>query len=204
MAKPLSMAELKEMSKQNIDCGPLSGRRHQRREYDVDEFDDEKSSIDYSDVESSNRNGTIKRQLNGTIDERYTIWFHFSFVQYYNSIAFIVDISIDSTKPKRAQQNSLQIKRQRINTHADESIESVQSLNHGAHTIDENWWKNYFEQKLKLERMRMEKEDERHTDRMNFQKMAIMLQERTEKIKIEAINNLTNALVGLQEPSKKL
>lgn len=45
----------------------------------------------------------------------------------------------------------------------------------------------------------MEKEDERHKDRMNFQKMAIMLQERVEKIKVEAMNNLTNALLRLQE-----
>lgn len=52
--------------------------------------------------------------------------------------------------------------------------------------------------------MRMEKEQERHTDQMNFQKMAIMLHERTEKIKIEAMNKLTNALLGLQEHSQKL
>lgn len=68
--------------------------------------------------------------------------------------------------------------------------------------IDDTWWKAYFEQKLELERQRMEKEDERHKDRMNFQKMAIMLQERVEKIKVEAMNNLTNALLRLQESGK--
>lgn len=65
--------------------------------------------------------------------------------------------------------------------------------------IDESWWKNYFERKLELEREKLRKEDERHKDRMNFQKMAIMLQERVEKVKIEAMNNLTNALLRLQE-----
>lgn len=68
--------------------------------------------------------------------------------------------------------------------------------------MDENWWKGYFEQKLDLERKRMEKEEQRHLDRMNFQKMAIMLQERVEKIKVEAMNNLTNALLRLQESGK--
>lgn len=67
---------------------------------------------------------------------------------------------------------------------------------------DETWWKNYFEKKLELEQKRMEKEEERHKDRMNFQKMAIMLQERVEKIKVEAMNNLTNALLRLQESGK--
>lgn len=69
-------------------------------------------------------------------------------------------------------------------------------------TIEENWWKGYFEQKLELERKKMDKEDERHKDRMNFQKMAIMLQERVEKIKVEAMNNLTNALLRLQDSGK--
>lgn len=68
--------------------------------------------------------------------------------------------------------------------------------------MDETWWRGYFEQKLELERKRMDKEDERHKDRMNFQKMAIMLQERVEKIKVEAMKNLTNALLRLQESDK--
>lgn len=68
--------------------------------------------------------------------------------------------------------------------------------------IDESWWKNYFERKLELEREKVRKEDERHKDRMNFQKMAIMLQERVEKVKIEAMNNLTNALLRLQDANK--
>lgn len=69
-------------------------------------------------------------------------------------------------------------------------------------TYDECWWKTYFEQKLELERKRMDKEDERHKDRMNFQKMAIMLQERVEKVKVEAMNKLTNALLRLQDSGK--
>lgn len=69
-------------------------------------------------------------------------------------------------------------------------------------SIDEVWWKSYFDKKLDLERERMQKEDERHKDRINFQKMALMLQERVEKIKVEAMNNLTNALLKLQDVSK--
>lgn len=75
----------------------------------------------------------------------------------------------------------------------------VQTLNNSS---DDSWWKSYFEQKLELERKRMDKEDERHKDRMNFQKMAIMLQERVEKVKVEAMNNLTNALLRLQDSGK--
>lgn len=105
----------------------------------------------------------------------------------------------------------MRIKRQRRESdenhimHADTSIDVIQPLTNGAsqQSIDESWWKNYFDQKLELERKRMEKEDERHKDRMNFQKMAIMLQERVEKIKIEAMKNLTNALLRLQESEKQ-
>lgn len=69
-------------------------------------------------------------------------------------------------------------------------------------SIDESWWKNYFERKLELERQRLEKEEERHKERMSFQKMAILSQERWEKIKVDAMNNLTNALLRLQESGK--
>lgn len=82
------------------------------------------------------------------------------------------------------------------------SVASIQQLPPTTSTVDDSWWKNYFDQKLELERQRLEKEDERHKDRMNFQKMAIMLQERVEKIKVEAMNNLTNALLRLQESGK--
>lgn len=71
-----------------------------------------------------------------------------------------------------------------------------------SNSFDDNWWKSYFDNKLELERKRMDKEDERHKDRMNFQKMAIMLQERVEKVKVEAMNNLTNALLRLQDSGK--
>lgn len=69
-------------------------------------------------------------------------------------------------------------------------------------SIDESWWKEYFERKLELEREKIRKQDERHKDQMNFQKMAIMLQEKVEKIKVDAIHGLTNALVRLQETKK--
>lgn len=69
--------------------------------------------------------------------------------------------------------------------------------------IDETWWKSYFEKKLELEREKLNKEEERHKDRMNFQKMALMLQERVEKVKVEAVNNLTKALLRIQETARR-
>lgn len=69
--------------------------------------------------------------------------------------------------------------------------------------MDETWWKDYFEKKLALEREKMDKDEERHKDRMNFQKMALMLQERVEKVKVEAVNNLTKALIRLQETARR-
>lgn len=104
-------------------------------------------------------------------------------------------------------QDSSQIKRNKTEKNdilfVDPSIGAVQPSKRDAHAIDESWWKNYFEQKLELQRQQMQKEDERHTDHMNFQKIAIMLQKRIEKNKIEAMNNLTNALLRLHEKSDK-
>lgn len=99
----------------------------------------------------------------------------------------------------RDSQDSVQKKRKRMKTCMNTLIGAAQSSHSDTHSIDENWWKNYFQQKLQLHRMRVDKEDRRHIDHMNFLKMAIMLQERMEKIKIEAINNLTSALQVLQE-----
>lgn len=65
--------------------------------------------------------------------------------------------------------------------------------------IDASWWKDYFDKKLELEKEKMKKEQERHRDNMNFQKMALMLQEKVEKIKVDAINNLTTAITQLAE-----
>lgn len=64
---------------------------------------------------------------------------------------------------------------------------------------DKLWWKDYLEKKLELDREKMKREQERHKDNMNFQKMTLMLQEKVEKIKVDAINNLTNAITKLAE-----
>lgn len=69
--------------------------------------------------------------------------------------------------------------------------------------IDQSWWKEYFNKKLELEREKMKREQERHKDNMNYQKMALMMQERADKTKVEAINNLTNAISKLTEVRKK-
>lgn len=101
----------------------------------------------------------------------------------------------------------MRIKRKRhevdVNTMQNDTTLASSQLNLSAtNVVEDSWWKSYFEKKLELERQRLEKEDERHKDRMNFQKMAIMLQERVEKVKVEAMNNFTNALLRLQESGK--
>lgn len=65
--------------------------------------------------------------------------------------------------------------------------------------MDQIWWKAYFERKLEVEREKMKLAQDRHRDNMNFQKMALMLQERVEKVKVEAINSLTSAIAKLAE-----
>lgn len=65
--------------------------------------------------------------------------------------------------------------------------------------IDQGWWKEYFDKKLDLEKEKMKREQERHKDNMNFQKMALMLQEKVEKIKVDAINSLTTAITKLAD-----
>lgn len=65
------------------------------------------------------------------------------------------------------------------------------------------WWKDYLAKKLELDKEKMRREQERHKDNMNFQKMTLMLQEKVEKIKVDAINNLTNAITKLAEQKTK-
>lgn len=65
--------------------------------------------------------------------------------------------------------------------------------------LDQSWWKQYFERKLELDREKIKLAQERHKDNMNFQKMALMLQERVEKVKVEAISSLTSAIAKLAE-----
>lgn len=55
---------------------------------------------------------------------------------------------------------------------------------------DRNWWKDYFEQKLELEKDKLQKEHERHKDNLSFQKMVLI----QDKLKVEAINSLTSAI----------
>lgn len=56
--------------------------------------------------------------------------------------------------------------------------------------VDRIWWKEYFEQKLELEKEKLQKEDERHKDNLNFQKMVLI----QDKLKVDAINSLTSAI----------
>lgn len=56
------------------------------------------------------------------------------------------------------------------------------------------WMREYFQKKLELERERIKNEQDRHRDYMNFQKMTLMLQEKMEKNKVEALRSLTDAI----------
>lgn len=58
----------------------------------------------------------------------------------------------------------------------------------------ENWWKEYLEQKLDVEREKIDLQREMHRDMMAFNKMSLIQQEKLERIKIEAINSLTGTL----------
>lgn len=69
--------------------------------------------------------------------------------------------------------------------------------------MDSVWWREYLDKKLEMDREKMRREQERHKDNMNFQKMALMLQEKVEKIKVDAINNLTNAISKLADQKAK-
>ncbi|XP_037953402.1 uncharacterized protein LOC119683669 [Teleopsis dalmanni] len=58
------------------------------------------------------------------------------------------------------------------------------------------WWMDYFERKLK-------QQSDMHREMMQFNKMALLQQEKIERIKIEAINNLTSTLQKLVETKMK-
>lgn len=58
----------------------------------------------------------------------------------------------------------------------------------------ENWWKEYLEQKLDIEREKVDLQRQMHRDMMSFNKMSLIQQEKLERIKIEAINSLTGTL----------
>lgn len=64
---------------------------------------------------------------------------------------------------------------------------------------DDKWWRDYLERKMDLEKEKLRRDDERHRDVMNFRKMSIMVQEKSEKMKVEAMNNLTSAIAKLIE-----
>lgn len=68
-----------------------------------------------------------------------------------------------------------------------------------ATTLSSAWWQDYFERKLQVERDKIELQKEMHRDLMQFNKMSLLQQEKIERIKIEAINNLTGTLQKLVE-----
>lgn len=65
---------------------------------------------------------------------------------------------------------------------------------YGQSTVNSNWWKDYFERKLTMDREKIDLQREMHRDLMHFNKMSLIQQEKIERIKIEAINSLTSTL----------
>lgn len=72
---------------------------------------------------------------------------------------------------------------------------------HVVNSVD--WWKEYFERKLVMEREKIELQKEMHRDLMHFNKMSLIQQEKIERIKIDAINNLTVTLQKFVEVKNK-
>ncbi|XP_065367948.1 uncharacterized protein LOC135960559 isoform X2 [Calliphora vicina] len=65
------------------------------------------------------------------------------------------------------------------------------------------WWQEYFERKLQVERDKIELQKEMHRELMQFNKMSLLQQEKIERVKIEAINSLTSTLQKLVEVKYK-
>ncbi|CAD7077808.1 unnamed protein product [Hermetia illucens] len=73
----------------------------------------------------------------------------------------------------------------------------------GSMDTDNSWWKDYFDRKLQVDREKVQLQREMHRDLMNFNKMTLIQQEKIERIKIDAINNLTTTLQKLVENKNK-
>uniref|UniRef100_A0A1A9ZYR8 Myb/SANT-like DNA-binding domain-containing protein n=1 Tax=Glossina pallidipes TaxID=7398 RepID=A0A1A9ZYR8_GLOPL len=67
----------------------------------------------------------------------------------------------------------------------------------------DNWWQDYFERKIQVERDKIDMQKQMHRDLMQFNKMSLIQQEKIERIKIDAINNLTSTLQKLVETKYK-
>ncbi|XP_055921199.1 uncharacterized protein LOC129952575 [Eupeodes corollae] len=64
----------------------------------------------------------------------------------------------------------------------------------GVGSAQGHWWKDYFERKLTMDKEKIDLQREMHRDMMHFNKMSLIQQEKIERIKIDAINNLTSTL----------
>lgn len=99
------------------------------------------------------------------------------------------DSSSSSTKPSKQATIKEQSKLSALNAEAD--------VSNGLGSDDGDelaWTREYFRQKLALERQRLKIEQDRHRDHMSFQKMTLLMQEKMEKNKLEALRALTEAI----------
>lgn len=65
------------------------------------------------------------------------------------------------------------------------------------------WWKDYFERKLQVEREKIQLQKDMHRDLMTFNRTTLMQNEKIERVKIDAINNLTNTLQKYMETKNR-
>ncbi|XP_053965442.1 uncharacterized protein LOC128867889 [Anastrepha ludens] len=68
---------------------------------------------------------------------------------------------------------------------------------------ESQWWKDYFERKLEVEREKIQCQKELHREQMQFHKMSLLQQEKIERLKIDAINSLTATLQKLVEAKNR-
>lgn len=60
--------------------------------------------------------------------------------------------------------------------------------------LESMWWKDYFEKRLELDRERMRRQHDRHKELVSMQKAALMMNQKAEKAKVDAIIHLTDAI----------
>lgn len=108
-------------------------------------------------------------------------------------------IKIENNTNNYSEKLPLEISQVRGGTEMPKVTET-KNINTENSTGDDNkWWQDYFERKLQCEKVKLQLQKEMHTDVMNFNKMSLIQQEKIERIKIDAINNLTTTLQKLVE-----
>lgn len=96
----------------------------------------------------------------------------------------------NTSLPRRSATTSNRFKRH-VATDGDGEITAITS---SRPTSDDMWWRNYLNRKLDLDKEKMRQADEQHRDLIKMRKLEIFTKEKSDKLKIEAIQELTNAI----------